>query len=196
MNLQLLRTAFFSGVLALSLAAQASPATISLDANGNGTVDGTPLSYTATGTAPTPPFQTPVLTYTLPFSGTAGIVELMTPGIAPPVPEDELQFTGSGTVIYYSQVPGPDVADKYSPPIFPFPQPNTVQLQQTSPGLFAYTPTSGQPGYDMSGPTYDFIPAGVTSTVPEPSAVAVTLLGLIALSLGTFFRRLRAKSIS
>lgn len=183
MNPRTISKLVLSGGVALVLAANALPATISLDENGTGTIDGTALSYTATGSNPMPPFQSPVLTYTLPFSGVAGIVELMTPGSAPPVPEDEIQFTGNSTAIFYSQVPGNDLADKYSPQIFPFPQANTIQIQQTSPGVFAYTPSSGQPGYDTSAPTYDFVAAAVTSTVPEPSNAGMTLLGLAGIAL-------------
>ncbi|MBV8572756.1 MAG: hypothetical protein JO319_19205, partial [Acidobacteriaceae bacterium] len=91
----------------------ASASTISLDENGHGTINGKALSFTATGTNPFAPFQTPVLSYTLPFTGVAGDVELFTTSTT--APSDVIQFPGNGTVNFYSQVPGPDLADKYKP---------------------------------------------------------------------------------
>ncbi len=168
---------FVFGALLACFALSAPATTISLDENGHGTINGTPLPFTATGTNPVLPFQTPVLIYTLPFPGVSGNVELLTG--TPLVPEAELQFTGSSSVIFYSKAGGTDLADRYSPPIFPFPVPNTVRLTETSPGMFLYTPTSGQPGFDSSGPTYDFIVS--TATVPEPASVALLLFGGAAL---------------
>lgn len=174
--------------LVASLAVNAPASTISLDENGHGTIDGTPLAFTATGSNPLPPFQSPVLTYTLPFTGVAGNVELLTPGVTPVVPEAELEFTGSSSVIFYSAAGGTDLADRYSPPIFPFPVTNTVRLTQTSSGLFVYTPASGQPGFDASAPTYDFV-VGTPTTVPEPASEALFSLGGVALVLCSFVRK-------
>lgn len=172
----------------MCFAMSASASTINLDENGHGTINGTPLSFTATGTNPLVPHQTPVLTYTLPFAGIAGNVELFISPTA--APDAVIQFTGSSTVIFYSAVPGTDLADKYSPPIFPFAVPNTVRLfTESRPGVFTFTPSSGQPGFDVSAPTYNFIVSTVTPTVPEPASVGLLLLGGLALLAGSRIRR-------
>ncbi len=158
-------------------------ATITIDENGHGDVNGTPLAFTTNGTNPNPPFQTGVLQYTLPFSGISGNVELIEPETG--IPGDVLQFLGNGTVNFYSK-PDADnsLAERYTPPIPPAPVPNTVILTETgSPGNDGaiYTPTAGQPGYDTSGPTYHFISDSPSaSTVPEPASLALLALGGIA----------------
>ncbi len=156
-----------------------SATTITMDENGHGTNGTTPLPFTATGTSPVVPFQTPVLTYTLPFAGVAGNLLLVEPETG--TPGDVLQFTGSSTVIFYSDIPGDGaLAEKFSPPIFPFPVHNSVTMAESASGDAFYTPTAGQPGFDASAPTYHLI-SDVTSAVPEPGSIALLMLGCGAL---------------
>ena len=154
--------------------------TITLDENGNGFDNGTPLLFNAHGTNPLPPAQSPVLVYTLPFSGVSGHVELTEPESG--TPGDVLQFLGNGTVIFYSNEPGSNsLAERFSPSIFPFPVTNTVTITETgSPGNDGafYTPTASQPGFDSSGVTYHFI--SDSPAVPEPASAALLLLGGVA----------------
>ena len=164
--------------------------TITLDENGNGNINGTPLSFTASGTNPDAPHQTPVLIYTLPFAGVAGQVLLVEPESK--IPGDVLQFTGNSTVIFYSKTDGDSLAEKYSPPIFPFPVSNSVSLTETVSGNTdgaTYTPTAGQPGFDASGPTYHFISDVTSSAIPEPASVGMLLLGGAAFLAARKFRR-------
>ncbi len=165
-----------------------SAGTITIDENGNGNVNGTALPFAANGTNPDAPHQTPVLTYTLPFAGVAGQVLLIEPETG--IPGDVLQFTGNSTVIFYSKRDSNSLAEKFSPPIFPFPVSNTVSLTETTSGNTdgaMYTPKAGQPGFDASGPTYHLI-SDVTSVIPEPASVGMLFLAGAAF-LGT--RKLR-----
>ncbi|MBV8571350.1 MAG: PEP-CTERM sorting domain-containing protein [Acidobacteriaceae bacterium] len=127
------------------------------------------------------------MSYTLPFTGVAGNVELFTTSTTAPIAV--IQFPGNSTVNFYSAEPGSDLADKYSPGIFPFPVSNTFRLfTESSPGVFTYTPTSGEPGFDTSGPTYDFI-VSTPTTVPEPAAISLLSLGGMGLILAGIRRR-------
>jgi len=151
--------------------------TITIDENGHGNIDGTALPFTANGTNPNVPRQTPVAMYTLPFAGVAGQVLLVEPQTG--IPGDVLQFTGNSTVIFYSKTDDNSLAEHFSPPIFPSPVSNSVSLTETVSGNTdgaTYTPTAGQPGFDASGPTYHFI-SDVTSVIPEPASVGMLLLG-------------------
>jgi hypothetical protein len=173
-----------------------SATTITLDQDGHGTDGTTPLPFTATGSNPLVPFQTPVLVYTLPFAGVTGDVKLREPETG--IPGDVLQFVGNGTVIFYSTPEPRSLAGRFSPPIFPFPVLNTLVLNETASGLSPvsevvngafYTPTSGQPGFDASAPTYHFISDVTSSAVPEPASVALLVLGGAALLIGNLRRR-------
>jgi phospholipase C len=132
---------------------------ITLDENGHGSDNGLALLFNPNGTNPVAPFQRPVLVYTLPFAGVPGQVELIEPESG--ILEDVLQFTGNGTVIFYSKRDSDNsLADRFRPPIFPVPVTNTVVLTETgSPGNDGafYTPSNGQPGFDASRPIYHFI---------------------------------------
>ena len=159
-----------------------SAATITMDENGNGTNGTTPLPFTANGKNPVPPFQTPVLIYTLPFTGVVGNVLLTEPETG--IPGDVLQFNGDGTVIFYSKIDGDNaLGERFSPPIFPFPVHNSVAISEGSSGSAIYTPTAGEPGFDASGPTYTFI-SDANATVPEPASIALLAFGGAALLIG------------
>jgi hypothetical protein len=148
---------------------------ITLDEFGNGNVDNQQhLSWvvapdqTANGVS-----SWNVLTYTLPFAGVAGDVLVYDdPGHTSP--SDVLRFDGQGHVNFYSFV-DPFTPQYEAPADTPGP-PSIYQDNQALAdevlGIAEYTPTSIQPGYDSSGPTYRFI-----SDVPEPSAMALLLLG-------------------
>ncbi len=167
-----------------------SATTITLDQDGHGTDGTTPLPFRADGRNPVLPFQTPVLTYILPFAGVAGDVKLREPQTG--IPGDVLQFTGDGAVIFYSTPEPRSLAGRFSPPIFPFPVHNTVLLNETVSGVINgafYTPTAGQPGFDASAPTYHFISDVTSSAVPEPASVALLVLGGAALLIGNLRRR-------
>lgn len=132
--------------------------TISIDETGNGTIDGTALSYHI-GADPGPGGLPNALIYTLPFAGVAGQVELIETDKMPAIPGDVIRFNGDGTVIFYSSGSPGSIAlgDEPRPPA---PMPNTVIVPETgsagSDGA-TYTPTAGQPGYDPSArPTYHF----------------------------------------
>ena len=144
-------------VLCLALSAFGQ-STISIDETGNGTVDGTALSYHI-GADPGPGGLPNVLIYTIPFAGVAGQVELIETDKMPAIPGDVIRFNGDGTVIFYSSGSPGSIAlgDEPRPPA---PMPNTVIISETgsagSDGA-TYTPTAGQPGYDPSArPTYHF----------------------------------------
>jgi len=179
-----------AGMLLFCSIGSISATTITLDENGHGTNGTTPLAFNPSGTNPVVPFQTPVLVYTLPFTGVAGNVLLIEPESG--IPGDVLQFNGDGTVIFYSKIDSDSaLAERFSPPIFPFPVHNSVSLTESvsagTDGAF-YTPTPGQPGYDSSAPTYHFI-SDIITAVPEPGSISLLALGGAALLLGALKRR-------
>ncbi len=179
-----------AGILLFCSMEAASATTITMDENGNGTNGATPLPFSANGTSPVAPFQSPVLVYTLPFAGVTGNVLLVEPESG--IPGDVLQFTGTGTVIFYSKTDSDSLAEHFQPPIFPFPVHNSVSLGETvsgnTDGAF-YTPTANQPGFDASSPTYHFI-SDNTTAVPEPGSISLLALGG-ALLIGNFRRASR-----
>jgi hypothetical protein len=104
---------------------------------------------------------------------------------------DYIRFNGNGTLDFYSDnVPTADsLGDTPSPPLAFYP--NLVTISEV--GLegnnsATYTPTAGQPGFDLSGPTYHFISDGVAA-VPEPASIAI--LGACLLRVAFFSRRRR-----
>ena len=164
----------------LILPIAASAATITFDQNGNGNINGTPLSFTANGSNPNPPFQAPVLTYTLPFAGVQGDVELLNPISG--IPESVIAFEGDGTVIYFASPAGnSSLANRYSPPIPPFPIANTTQVTEAADGSASYTPAAGEPGFDNSDPTYRFLGATSATDTPEPASFALLAIGGLAI---------------
>ncbi len=168
-----------AGILSLCSIGAASATTITLDENGHGTFGTVPLAFTANGRNPVVPFQSPVLAYTLPFAGVAGNVLLIEPESGSP--GDVLQFIGDGTVNFYSKIDSDSsLAERFSPPIFPFPVHNSISLTESASGDALYTPTTGQPGFDVSAPSYRFI-SDVTAAVPEPGSISLLMLGCCAL---------------
>jgi hypothetical protein len=107
-----------------------------------------------------------VLTYILPFQGTAGDVTFgVEPGLV--FGGDIIRFNGNGTVIFYSDnVPNPDSpADTIAPPSQLYP--NRADVQEIENTVAFYTPSPGQPGWDRRNPTYIFISDGM---LPERQA--------------------------
>jgi hypothetical protein len=167
---RLLTSVLLVGTIAVGLAQSqpANAALITVDENGHGT------SAVFVGLTPDPgPGGLPaVLTYTLPFAGFIGDVQMTDNGVV----LDVLRFNGNGTLLFYSDnVDGFDAhGDTPSPPGGFYP--NLVVIPEvgteTDNGAF-YAPLPGQPGFDPSNPTYEFISDGAgPNGVPGPIAGA------------------------
>jgi len=174
-------TVFLSAAFAALLFSVSAPAaTITVDESGHG------LPYHL-GTDPGPGGLPNALIYTLPFTGTSGDVELIEPETG--IPGDVLRFNGDGTLIFYSQGTAPNTPDLADQPRPPAPVANTVVINETAAGDAFYTPTAGQPGFDASAlPIYHFI-SDTAAAIPEPSSVALFLVGGLGLVAGGVRRR-------
>jgi len=139
------------------------PPTITIDEDGKGSVNGLPITGVLTND-PGPTGQPQALTYPLPFPGLPGDV-FLTESPAGGPPSDIIRFNGNSTVVFYSDPftvdtnDCPDsLADGAGPTVFLTP---TMTIPEVGGEGFTngatYTPTSGEPGYDPSGPTYVFI---------------------------------------
>lgn len=144
----------------------------------------------------------PVLVYNLPFSVIPGDVVMTEPGSPAGSQQDSdivrfLNPTGGGPsqIIFYSDFSATDPADSPADTGMP---PGSMPLVVTIPEVgpegnngAVYTPTPNQPGFILSTSlppaTYNII-----SDVPEPGALALTILGGGTLLL-TLKRRLEAK---
>jgi hypothetical protein len=129
-----------------------------------------------------------VLTYRLPFAGTAGDVYLTEPT---QVFSDVIRFNGTGTLVFYSSsTDGFDsLADTISPPRIPYT--NFALISEGGTGSnnkTTYTPVAGQPGYDpVAQPTY-IVASGVVVAEPASLVMGGTAAGL---GLGFWWRRRR-----
>lgn len=151
----------------------------------NGTMNGNPAAGFLRND-PGPGGLPQVLTYTLPFDGTAGDIILREGSLTGPF-TDLLRFDGAGRLIVYSEIGvlDKDVGDKGLPAIgtdgLPLHQGNVQQRVETvradgSNGLFSYTPNPGDPGFNaLNIPTYNFIS---DAAIPEPGVLH--LLGVAA----------------
>lgn len=164
-----------AGLVCLSLSMTA--ATISVDQFGDGSVNGQPLPSSLTND-PGPGGEDGVLTYALPFAATQGDVALLDPNFDS-IPLEIIRFNGDGTLIFYAGNDPASLAYVSAPPSADYA--NIALASDTGPeasNYAVYTPTIGQPGYDPSLPTYEFL-NGTAS--PEPGTaglLSATLLGL------------------
>jgi len=110
-----------------------------------------------------------VLMYDLPFAGVAGDLSIYEGSLSGDL-GDIIRFDGSGHLIFYSS----GASGIITPADVPYPpSPLLDNMADTIDvgGYAYYTPTVGQPGYDLSNPTYRF------SEVPEPGTGALVALG-------------------
>jgi len=167
-------------------------ATITIDENGNGFIDSTRLSFVLAND-PGPGGLPSVLTYSLPFAGVQGDIQMSSSSEGL---NDVLRFNGNGTVIFYSDnVPGADaIGDTPAPPASFYT--NLAAVTEVGPegnNFALYTPLAGQPGYDPQfNPTYRFISDGTASAVPEPGSLLLLASGLAAAALA---RRTRSETL-
>jgi hypothetical protein len=161
---------------------------ITVDENGNwSTTDLSILSWTS-ATPPGPPFAPAgllqTLDYALPFQVTKGAV-LIYEDPAQTILSDVIWFDGpldpnSHMYFYSDNTDGSDsLADQNG---VPSPTINfgvntvkvTEQGMEGDNGYFNYTPTTGMPGFNAGGVTYNFI-----SDVPEPTTIGLVAIGLL-----------------
>ncbi len=190
----LLLTVAFAGCLLLAnhpeaLAQGGTGSVVTVDENGNGSIsDGVnsqvlPFSLQPD---PGPGGQPAVLTYHLPFRGTAGDVLLFEPsssGGSTSNLSDLIRFDGASNLVFYSDIETNDLspldlADVGFPSAL---RSNRVAIleigSEGNNGAF-YAPGLGQPGFVAGLVSYNII-----SDVPEPSALALAGLGLLGLRL-------------
>jgi hypothetical protein len=136
---------------------------------------------------PGPGGRTAALTYTLPFVGMKGDVQLLEPSGAT---SDFIRFNGNGTLIFYSDIDESDTNDSPSFPFANYPNPVTrTELGAEGNNSVTYTPINGQPGFDPSTPTYTFVSDGM---VPEPASLVMSSTAAL-IGLGyVWYRRKRA----
>ena len=155
----------------------ASAALIQLDQFGIGYVDGTPITGTLT------PFDNggvtvQALTYILPFAGVAGDLILTDPNFSD-LPMEVLMFEGDGRVIFFAGNLPNSKAYLSSPPSLD--SNNLAFVSDIGPedtNTASYTPDIGQPGFDISNPTY-VIYNGTIGLAPEPGTGAMMLLAVL-----------------
>ena len=170
-----------TGGLLLGAFQGSAASVVTIDEYGNGTLNGAALAFSLSPD-PGPGGLPNTLTYSIPFTGVSGDVELLSSVTG--IPVDVIRFNGNGTIIFYSSDPG-TLASQPHPP---FPVPNTVTTLDngTFPNdMASYLPTAGQPGYDSSAPSYTFVTGRTTTATPEPASMALLLL---AGPLFAFFR--------
>jgi hypothetical protein len=213
-----LKHRWLAGALALGVllfaggrvSAQISVITITVDENGNGTINGfgglNSLPF-AIQPDPGPGGLAAVLTYNLgsPPGFVAGDLLLTEPGqsglsdVIRFNPDLTLAVPNTGTLVFYSDNTdgSPDLADTPTPPLA-FYTNNIVRAEVGPEGNngFTYTPTAGQPGFvaGASVPVTYVIQSDVPAApVPEPCTLALLAIGGASLA-GYRWRRNKAKA--
>jgi hypothetical protein len=159
-------------LMAVGVAGRAEAAVITVDEFGNGV--GT-VGQGFLSNDPLPGGLNNVLTYNLPFAGLRGEVYLQGQAADGGLPSDTIRFDGNGHMFFYSSnADGADaMADVNSPTAVL--TPNVLVFE--APGGVTYTPTSSNPGFDASQPTYIFI--SDNETTPEPTSLTLAGLGAV-----------------
>jgi len=168
----------------VALAATATPlfaqiGHIQVDENGNMTINGNPGPPGVIGIEPISGLQ--ALCYQLPgYAGNPGDIVLFS-GFEPPSANersDVIRFPGNGNMYFFSliddQDPNPDKADV--PALPPLINPN-VFIEEIGPegnNNATWTPGPGGIGGDAANPNIEYL---FISDVPEPGALALTVLG-------------------
>jgi hypothetical protein len=176
---QLIKKLLVAGCAGM-MAMTASSQIITVDENGNGFIGTNALPF-GVGTEPFSGLST--LFYTLPFQGNRGDVVLFD---IPGQTADLLRFDGNFKLFFFSDAdaanPPDALADFVGAFPSPFPAPAlTLVFPETGPeagpnGLFGYNPGINDPGYNTTGPTYNFI--SDAAVVPEPGSLALLAGGL------------------
>ena len=150
---------------------------ITVDEFGNGTF-GTNILTSGTGVDPFSGLTT--LVYTLPFAGVRGDVVLEE---VPGQPADLLRFDGNFNLFFFSDANAANPPDAPADFVGAFPTflPVTLFFTETGPeagpnGLFGYNPGVNDPGYNTTGPTYNFY--SELAPIPEPGSLALLASGL------------------
>jgi hypothetical protein len=179
----------FIATLSLSVFAQTN--LLTLDENGNGFINSTPLTYSV---ALDPNTGMSTLRYDLPFAGTPGVLILTNNAEPGNIISDLLIFDGTNHVFFYSDQDfsgggSPSLADVGIPISFANPGSVTavipeVGIEGNNGGTY-FAQFSFDPGWGGAGADSYTITSDVP-VVPEPSTVALAALGAVGL---LFFRR-------
>ena len=151
---------------------------IVVDQFGDGTIDNLIIAGFPS-IDPGPGGQTGVLTYSLLFDGVQGDLILTDPNFSD-LPLQVIRFNGNGTVIFYAGNDPTSLAFTLQPPASLYD--NVAIVSDIGPetaSMAFYTPDAGEPGFDASGPTFEFINSGA----PEPGVVVLFSSGVAMLAL-------------
>jgi len=171
----------------LSMFAQTNQFT--MDENGNGTFNGTPLTYSV---SLDPSTGMSTLSYDLPFAGTPGVLIMTNNAESGSILSDLLVFDGNFHLFFYSDTEGGtntsliDLADVGIPTVVTNPGSITVAIAEVGPegnngGIYAPA-FNFQPGTDPTG-VYGPNVYNIISDVPEPATVVLSALGAATLLL-------------